>query len=413
MPDGRLLPVRCGAPNRCRYCAYLTAVENSAVIGLDARSGAAPTLGITLTTATPMVDSKLFAYWCARLWKWLRAECDVNGWGRIEYLGFIEYTTGRGKRSGGQRRMHMHCLVKGAVLDEAEAKLLEGWLSREWLRITGDSWLVDCRPLRTAAGAIAYLANHHHKLEQRPPEGWRGRRLRPSKGYYERPIADMRAEVREQLAARRMTAAVERAIGAEQLSEAGLPEDEIGRRVDEAMRRALLEADAVQLVSVVDDEADVFADAAPTHAQPVRRNGRLIDPATGEVLDETPRERSAYYVEPPDVPSEQASAAARIARRRAVKAALGKAEYDRRRPKTRAESVTDGRYRPGKVDLCPNAPSPSDGPTVALRAVSSSAPAGVTERSSPTTRGASTTRPGASSARTGTGSVPDVGPVAS
>lgn len=34
--SGRLFPVRCGASNRCWYCAYLIAVENAMVVRLDA-----------------------------------------------------------------------------------------------------------------------------------------------------------------------------------------------------------------------------------------------------------------------------------------------------------------------------------------------------------------------------------------
>jgi hypothetical protein len=43
-------------------------------------------------------------------------------------------------------------------------------------------------------GAIAYLALHHNKMEQRPPRGWSGKRFRPSRGYFNRPVAELRAE---------------------------------------------------------------------------------------------------------------------------------------------------------------------------------------------------------------------------
>jgi len=42
------------------------------------------------------------------------------------------------------------------------------------------------------AGAMAYLVNHHQKQAQTPPRSWSGKRLRPSKGYYEIPAPQLR-----------------------------------------------------------------------------------------------------------------------------------------------------------------------------------------------------------------------------
>ena len=36
LPDGTLVPVRCCSPNKCDFCAYMTAVECGATVLLDA-----------------------------------------------------------------------------------------------------------------------------------------------------------------------------------------------------------------------------------------------------------------------------------------------------------------------------------------------------------------------------------------
>jgi hypothetical protein len=45
-------------------------------------------------------------------------------------------------------------------------------------------------------GVVGYLALHHEKWEQRPPDGWTGRRLRPSKGYFAEPGHKRRARAK-------------------------------------------------------------------------------------------------------------------------------------------------------------------------------------------------------------------------
>jgi hypothetical protein len=53
--------------------------------------------------------------------------------------------------------------------------------------------------MRTPAAALHYLGLHHAKASQLPPSSWRGMVERASKGYWSRPIGELRAEARAQL----------------------------------------------------------------------------------------------------------------------------------------------------------------------------------------------------------------------
>ena len=77
--------------------------------------------------------------------------------------------------------MHSHWLVKGLKAEGLEQ--VEQWVRVEWAKLTG-AWIVQLAALETVGGVVGYLALHHEKQSQAPPEGWTGRRLRPSKGYF-------------------------------------------------------------------------------------------------------------------------------------------------------------------------------------------------------------------------------------
>lgn len=136
-----------------------------------------PTVGMTLTTHRPNFDMQRFRRGVFDVTRWLRST-----YGReVEYLGLMEWTTGR---SGKGRMPHQHMLVKGLDPDACD----DVWaaLKPRWERITGGAYRIDCRPLRSPGGAVAYMVGHHHKREQAPPSGWSGKRIRPSKGYFSR-----------------------------------------------------------------------------------------------------------------------------------------------------------------------------------------------------------------------------------
>lgn len=282
MTDGALEPVRCGASNRCDYCAMFAALEAALVLKLDAQLEQ-PTVGITTTTRRPGVSLGELRRAEEYLWRSLRTGRQIGARGprrrderrfpafeQLRYCGFLEWTAGDGTHAGGNRRPHLHHLTKGIPagdpllntipLEDVPADHpfvrerhvnpgetttpLELRVSELWHTITGDAFMVEARPLRTPAGAIAYLALHHHKRRQAPPPGFAGRRLRPSRGsdkrpgYYAEPIADLRRLAQKLAAHERVTIAAKRAIGIELYGDEPPAEWE----TDAALTHALVEA---------------------------------------------------------------------------------------------------------------------------------------------------------------------------
>ena len=174
--DGATAPVRSKASNRCPGCARAVAYENMTMLRQDAEENSAPGHVLTLTSRDPVTSPGAYRTACYLFWRAFRKR-----WGHVEYCGFIEWTTGDGPRSGGFRRMHSHWLVKGLKAEGLE--LVEQWVRVEWAKLTG-AWIVQLAALETVGGVVGYLALHHEKQSQAPPEGWTGRRLRPSKGYF-------------------------------------------------------------------------------------------------------------------------------------------------------------------------------------------------------------------------------------
>jgi hypothetical protein len=235
-PDGSIAPVRCKATNKCAGCAMIQAFENALVVRLDALDGERfPTWGLTTTTRTPGFEQARLRKCEELLYRQLRREYGSQ----VQYLGFVEFTSGRAGTSGGFRRPHVHHLVKGLPRPSADMQVeLEGRVSELWFRYTRDAWRVDCRPLRTPMGAIAYLALHHHKMEQRPPKGWSGKRFRPSRGYFNRPVGELREEARALLADKRIERALIEAWDVPDGFDAALLDELIFERIDEAREQA-------------------------------------------------------------------------------------------------------------------------------------------------------------------------------
>jgi hypothetical protein len=153
-----------------------------------------PQIGFTLTTRSATTPPATFRRDVEKSFRALRRQ----PWAKhARYLGQIEFTTGKGARSGGARRIHQHGLLKD--VDREHAADVGEILRRVWKERTG-AHRVEAHELHRPAGAIAYLVNHHQKSAQTPPRGWSGKRLRPSKGYYERPIGELREEARAYLA---------------------------------------------------------------------------------------------------------------------------------------------------------------------------------------------------------------------
>jgi alkylhydroperoxidase family enzyme len=196
LPPGdlrRCVPVRCGSPNRCHYCAVMAARENCEMLALDATRppGVVPEVWSVLTTRTPTLDLRPFCRGREKVTKALRRR-----WPETQYVGLLEYTKGYASRSGGKRRPHWNLLFKGIPRSDVDraAKIIR----RVWCQHA------DARPAaqyvgeidQGVPGLIRYVAEHFNKEDQTPPEAFRGKRFNPSRGYWN---GDLTAEqMREQ-----------------------------------------------------------------------------------------------------------------------------------------------------------------------------------------------------------------------
>jgi hypothetical protein len=256
--------MRCGASNVCPYCAWLTAVENSLVLGIDARERQ-PTVGFTLTTHRQDFDRQRFT----RCVGWLFEEVRKRYGSHVAYCMLIEWSTGRG---GHGRLLHGHGLLKGlnaAAITTCAAERKrsrcgvcdECWMSNLWEALTDGAWRVELRELRTAGGAIAYTAGHHHKREQAPPPNMRGvKRMRPSQRYFERPIGELREEARGTIAAKSSQRAALAAL--------------VGADLDDSERSDVLEA------LLAREEG-----RPPPRAAKIRQDGAVVALSDGAVLE--------------------------------------------------------------------------------------------------------------------------------
>jgi len=185
-----LLDVRCKRRS-CPVCGPKRARETARVLLLDALVDS-PTHGVTLTSLDPFMTPATFRLGVKAVVRRLRRRYGCQ----VEYYGSVEFTTGEAETSGGYRRIHQHMVVKG--LEGADVLEVERLVRETWQQVTGAK-VVEVAELLTPGGAIGYLALHHRKPGQAPPEGWRGMVERPSKGYFHRPVAELRTEAKAQL----------------------------------------------------------------------------------------------------------------------------------------------------------------------------------------------------------------------
>ena len=150
-PDGRRLLIPCGKRS-CPPCQKRADDELARVLMADALVQA-PGWAITLTTSDPDTPAADFREGNAQVWRALRQE-----FGRVEYAGLIEFTTGQAARSGGRRRMHSHNLVKAdrfdvLTADNIAAQLVLGDVveAGKTFRINDEPWVVVAGSLRPAS----------------------------------------------------------------------------------------------------------------------------------------------------------------------------------------------------------------------------------------------------------------------
>jgi len=184
-----------GVKYRCRKrsCGYCMGRKNR-VLGRMLVSDAVldpPTHVMTLTTADPDMPSQRFTRGVSSVFKRLRRH-----YGSVEYFLKVEFTTGKGVKSGGHRRIHGHLCVKG--LAGADLIELERMVRETWEASTG-AVVVEVAEMVTPAGALHYLGIHHGKLSQQPPDDWRGMTERFSKGYLRGSVLEARREAEGEL----------------------------------------------------------------------------------------------------------------------------------------------------------------------------------------------------------------------
>lgn len=157
----------------------------AAMVGLDAQVDQ-PRVVSTFTTrdkVTPGEFNEAMKY----IAKLVRSEL-----GAVRCCSFLEFTTGKGRLSGGCRRPHLHTLWKD--VDQDAAPIIAGIAVHVLERAAG-AYRHDVEEIRSPAGATMYVARHHLKESQSPPPWWgRTRRVRPSRGYWSRPSKELRQE---------------------------------------------------------------------------------------------------------------------------------------------------------------------------------------------------------------------------
>ena len=177
----------------CPSCGYYRARVLGRVLLLDSKLGRTPTVCMTLTTVDPDTSSATIRDGMRNV----RTRLRRHGY-PVDDFTKIEFTSGRGTRSGGRRRIHGHNLTKG--LDGADLVHVGSLVQDAWHSTTGAS-VVEVAELRTLVGQLHYLSLHHGKRVQLPPRGWRGMAERSTRGFWNAPIGDLRERARRDLAA--------------------------------------------------------------------------------------------------------------------------------------------------------------------------------------------------------------------
>jgi len=194
---GELVMGRCRATNLCDYCARLAAIENTELLALDAMEGVAPRVWLVLTT--PSTDPSPATFYRSRevLVRALRRR-----WPWLEWAALVEFTTGYGTHSGGDRRPHWNLLLKG--VGPEHLRLVADVVGDVWCpRVGGRIEAQHVGTIEEHGGLMRYLALHFQKESQRPPEGWRGHRFLKSRGYLWQPTPAAREAARASLRLKR------------------------------------------------------------------------------------------------------------------------------------------------------------------------------------------------------------------
>lgn len=181
----------------------LAGIENTEVLWQDALNNSAPTFWTVLGTRTVTLDMASFTN--ARKLV-MRAAKGVAP--DAEAAVLVEYTTGYGANSGGERRPHWNWTWKNVPderREELHAAVVEAWVRNKDVDATWKAHKYErsARAIHEMGGLSRYLADHLVKESQRPPEGFRGHRFRTTRGYLAEPLPAAREKARAALRLRR------------------------------------------------------------------------------------------------------------------------------------------------------------------------------------------------------------------
>jgi hypothetical protein len=217
------------------------------VLALDAMTNSAPAMFAVLTTRTATMDMARFQNALKATRRALARELPEA---RIAQL--VEFQTGRGRNSGGERRPHWNWMIKGTA-DATPGDVSDLVVSPWCERVDAEPEAQRVQRVHEAGGLMRYLALHFQKQDQAPPEGWRGHRFRVQKGYLAQPMPEAREQARQSLRLKREL---------HRLAEQGLS----GQELEDAAHQALYEANelAWELVRVQPIPTAFDADDQPT-----------------------------------------------------------------------------------------------------------------------------------------------------
>ena len=185
----------------CRSCIRKVARRWLAVLNWASGHSPAPEYFLTLTIREPLPlwrhapaeeQEGLHAQAVALMERITRALSHLveeirEQYGPMEYLATVELTTG--KRTPGHRP-HLHMLVRGPNVPKR-------WLSDRWRFYTKGSWKVDFQRLRTPEQAGEYLIGYtmltRKEAQRAQMDNWPGPRIRYSRHFFPRPVAEIRA----------------------------------------------------------------------------------------------------------------------------------------------------------------------------------------------------------------------------
>lgn len=212
------VPLPCGR-NSCAWCRRRNAYVTAMMFGIDAAAGNPPVLALTTTTERHSEDWELRET-TAQFVRKLRERVAPE----VHYAWEREWTTGLRARDG-RRRTHYHWLLKNVPRDAGPAIVRT---AQDVYRRRAGAWRHDVRPVWDAAGFgryIAGLVGHHLKEAQRPPDGWKGRRVGTSRGYYSIPAAELRRCAEVAVAEERLIRGLESRLATELPGDGQIPGD--------------------------------------------------------------------------------------------------------------------------------------------------------------------------------------------